>query len=132
VDDLIDLELTYAPPFGSAKDAVNIAGMVAQNERVGLAKVEHPYGFDSARHEGTVLDVRDADETPQGMLPGAVHIPLGELRSRLTELDRSRPVVVYCQSGMRSYLACRILQQNGFECKNLSGAFKSWSVASGG
>jgi NADPH-dependent 2,4-dienoyl-CoA reductase/sulfur reductase-like enzyme/rhodanese-related sulfurtransferase len=129
VHDLIDLELSYAPPFGSAKDPVNIAGMAAQNVISGLVQVEHPLSFDSDHFQGIILDVRDADEISHGMIPHAVHIPLGELRNRLNELAKTKPIVVYCQSGMRSYLACRILSQNGFTCSNLSGAFKSWSTA---
>jgi NADPH-dependent 2,4-dienoyl-CoA reductase/sulfur reductase-like enzyme/rhodanese-related sulfurtransferase len=129
IDDLIDLELAYAPPFGSAKDAVNIAGMAAQNVTNNLVNVEHPGKFDASNFNGLILDVRDEDEIAKGMLPNARHIPLSQLRNRLNELDNSKPIVVYCQSGMRSYLASRILQQNGFNCSNLTGAYKSWSIA---
>jgi NADPH-dependent 2,4-dienoyl-CoA reductase/sulfur reductase-like enzyme/rhodanese-related sulfurtransferase len=132
VDDLIDLELTYAPPFGSAKDAVNIAGMAAQNVTNNLVKVEHPATFDAASFKGAIVDVRDEDELAKGILPNAKHIPLSQLRNRLSELDKSKPVVVYCQSGMRSYLASRILSQNGFDCSNLTGAYRSWSTTHSG
>jgi len=129
VDDLCELELTYAPPYGSAKDAVQIAGMAAQNVVRGLVKVEHPWTFDPANHCGILLDVRDDDEVSRGRLPTARHIPLSQLRQRLHELPKDQEVVVYCQSGMRSYLAARILSEHGYRCRNLSGAFKSWSVA---
>jgi len=129
VNDLIDLELSYAPPFGSAKDPVNIAGMAAQNVMNGLVKIEHPLSFDYEHFDGVLLDVRDDDEIQQGIIKDAKHIPLSQLRNRLNELKKETPLVVYCQSGMRSYLACRILSQNGFSCSNLSGAFKSWSIA---
>lgn len=129
VDELCDLELTYAPPFGSAKDAVQIAAMSAQNVMRGLVAVAHPWSFDPANHSGILLDVRDDDEVSRGTLPTARHIPLSQLRERLHEVPKDQEIVVYCQSGMRSYLAARILAEHGYRCRNLSGAFKSWSVA---
>jgi rhodanese-related sulfurtransferase len=129
VDDLCDLELSYAPPFGSAKDAVQIAAMAAQNVMRGLVAVAHPWSFNPANHSGILLDVRDDDEVSRGTLPTARHIPLSQLRERLHELPKDQEIVVYCQSGMRSYLAARILAEHGYRCRNLSGAFKSWSVA---
>lgn len=126
VDDLADLELAYAPPFGSAKDPINIAGMMAQNVLSGRVRLAHAEQV-ADLGDALLLDVRDAAEVERGAIPNATHIPLNELRSRLHELDRSREIVAYCQSGQRSYYACRILTQNGFKCRNLSGAYKSWA-----
>lgn len=126
VDDLVDLELCYAPPFGSAKDPVNIAGMVAQNVVRGEVQVVSPTRLADTPTDGVLLDVRDASEVSGGTLPGAIHIPIDELRSRLDELSRDHLYVVYCASGQRAYLACRILTQRGFRCLNLTGAYKTW------
>jgi NADPH-dependent 2,4-dienoyl-CoA reductase/sulfur reductase-like enzyme/rhodanese-related sulfurtransferase len=122
--DLVDLELCYAPPFGSAKDPVNIAGMIAENVLSGLVT---PVTSPQSGPEDILLDVRDPSEIEKGIIPGALHIPLNELRSRLNEIPREKRVIVYCQSGQRSYYACRILMQNGYTCRNLSGAYKTWS-----
>jgi rhodanese-related sulfurtransferase len=129
VDDVADLELCYAPPFGSAKDPVNLAGMAAQNARTGLVESVHWHelaGFDPA--ESLVLDVRDAKERDGGAIPGSVHIPLGELRLRLAELPKDRLILAHCASGQRSYNACRMLTQRGFRCRNLSGSYKTWAA----
>jgi len=130
VDDLAELELCYAPPYGAAKDPVNLAGMAAQNIRAGLVDVVHWNQMGTDALAGAfILDVRDAAETKVGMLPGAKHIPLGELRQRLEELPRDREIVVHCQSGQRSYNACRLLSQRGFSVRNLSGSWRTWSTA---
>lgn len=128
VDDLVDLELCYAPPFGSAKDPVNLAGMIGdniRNERVTVAQWS-----DVEKLAGSVqlVDVRDAAEVAKGSIPGAIHIPLNDLRARLSELPKDKELLVFCQSGQRSYNACRILLQNGYSCRNLSGAYKTWST----
>jgi rhodanese-related sulfurtransferase len=130
VDDLAGLELCYAPPYGAAKDPVNLAGMAAQNIRAGLVDVVHwnQVGTD-ALAGAFILDVRDPGETKAGMLPGATNIPLGELRRRLDELPRQRDIVVHCQSGQRSYNACRLLSQHGFAVRNLSGSWRTWKTA---
>jgi rhodanese-related sulfurtransferase len=125
VDDLIDLELCYAPPFGSAKDPVNLAGMVAQNVLRGLVSNADPTNLPQGE-QFLYLDVREPGERAKGALEPSQHIPLGELRGRLAELPKDKTLVVYCQSGQRSYNACRILSQNGFDCLNLSGAYKTW------
>jgi rhodanese-related sulfurtransferase len=123
VEDLVDLELAYAPPFGAAKDPVNMAGMTAQNVRKGLVRTAQWDEVLGASANGSlILDVRTAEERAGGHLPGSIHIPLHELRRRLTELPRDREIIVHCRSGQRSYNACRILQQHGFRCRNLSGA----------
>ena len=129
VDDLTDLELCYAPPYGSAKDPVNLAGMVAQNVRCGLVDCISPTEVASLSENSVYLDVRSAQEREKGRVESSLHIPLDELRGRLEELPKDRPLIVYCQSGQRSYTACRILSQNGFRCTNLSGAYLTWEAA---
>lgn len=124
-DDLAELDLAYAPPYSSAKDPVNMAGFVIQNLRGGLVQQYH---WDevpalSEREDVTFLDVRTPKEFAEGHLPGAVNIPLDELRERLKELDPAKELCVNCFSGLRSYLACRILAQRGFSARNLSGGY---------
>lgn len=133
VDDVAELELCYAPPFGSAKDPVNLAGMAAQNVRAGLVQTlrwDEVAGLDRSRT--LILDVRDAKERDAGAIPGSVHVPLAELRARLRELPRDMEIVAHCATGQRSYTACRILAQNGFRCRNLTGSFKTWKAAQDG
>jgi NADPH-dependent 2,4-dienoyl-CoA reductase/sulfur reductase-like enzyme/rhodanese-related sulfurtransferase len=130
VHDLAELELAYAPPYGSAKDPVNLAGMVAQNVLRGdveIAQWHEVAALDPART--LLLDVRNADERKAGYIPGSVHVPLNELRSRLKELPRGRDIIVHCQSGQRSYFACRILTQDGFRARNLTGSWRTWKAA---
>lgn len=130
VHDLAELELAYAPPFGSAKDPVNLAGMAAQsvlNGDVSLTQWHEVAALDPS--ETLLLDVRHNDERAKGFIPGSIHIPLDELRGRHGELPRDRRIVVYCQSGQRSYFACRLLAQNGFQVSNLTGAWRTWSTA---
>jgi NADPH-dependent 2,4-dienoyl-CoA reductase/sulfur reductase-like enzyme/rhodanese-related sulfurtransferase len=127
VDELGDLDLCYAPPFGSAKDPVNLAGMAAGNILAGLVQT---VSWDQIpdTQDTVILDVRNALECARGMIPHAIHIPLPELRGRIGEIPRDRSLVVYCQSGQRSYVACRILSQHGFRCRNLSGSYATWSA----
>ncbi|MCP9468851.1 MAG: FAD-dependent oxidoreductase [Nitrospira sp.] len=130
VHDLVDLELAYAPPYGSAKDPVNVAGMVAQNVvkgDVALAQWREVASLDS--RTTVLLDVRRADERAKGAIPGSFHIPLDELRSRMAELPRDREIVVYCQTGQRSYIAARMLGQHGFRARNLTGSYRTWEAA---
>lgn len=130
VHDLADLELAYAPPFGSAKDPVNQAGMAAQNVLKGdmpTAQWNELANLD--RQKTYLLDVRRPDERSQGFIPGSQHIPLDQIRSRLEELPRDKEIVVGCQSGQRSYVACRILMQNGFRVRNLTGSYRTWNIA---
>ena len=117
--------LAYAPPYSSAKDPVNMAGYVIGNVLDGLVKQFHWDEVDSLPRDGsvTLLDVRTPEEFAQGHIGGAVNIPVDELRQRLGELDPAKPVYVNCQSGLRSYLACRILTQCGFTCAHLSGGY---------
>ena len=125
-EDLIELDLAYAPPYGSAKDPVNMAGYVIENIRSGLVKQFHWDEMDAlvGRQDITMLDVRTDAEYAQGHFAGSVHIPLDELRERMGELNPEKPVYVNCFSGLRSYLACRILTQHGFACYNLSGGYR--------
>ena len=121
VYDLEEVELCYAPQFGSAKDPVNFAGMVAANVLRGDMPINH---WDSARSE-FLLDVREPFELAVENVPEAVNIPLGQLRSRLDELPRDKEINVFCRSAQRSYYATRILLQNGFKAKNISGGMLS-------
>ncbi len=125
IDDLADLDLAYAPQFSSAKDPVHYAAFVAKNQLDGWSP-----GIDSARLSEVgslppqLLDVRTASEVERGKLEGAIPIPLDDLRARLGELDRSRPVVAYCQVGVRGHAAARILLANGFtDVSNLKGGY---------
>lgn len=130
VHDLADLELCYAPPFGSAKDPVNLAGMAAQNVLRGDVRLAQWWELPQLEPVRTVvLDVRSAAERASGHIPGSLHIPLPELRARLHELPRDKEIVVSCQSGQRSYFACRLLSQRGFHVRNLTGSFRTWSMA---
>ncbi|WP_442760481.1 FAD-dependent oxidoreductase [Enterococcus italicus] len=122
--DLPELELTYAPPFGSAKDPVNMLGYAAMNLAERLSESIQWYQLKEEIAEGKkLLDVRNESELAQGAFPNATHIPLNELRDRLSELDPSQEWIVSCHSGLRSYVAERILKQHGFHVKNLDGAF---------
>jgi NADPH-dependent 2,4-dienoyl-CoA reductase/sulfur reductase-like enzyme len=118
IDDLLDLELCYAPPFGSAKDPVNMAGMVGQNVRAGLVSQAQWNEVSGLSSSTFILDVRDEDEYAEGSIPGAVNIPLNSLRSRIAEIPKKQDILVFCASGQRSYNACRILIQHGISCRN--------------
>lgn len=124
--DLEETELCYAPQFGSAKDAVNYAGMVAANILRGDMPISHWNDLDSA----FLLDVRQPVELVVESVPGAMNIPLGELRTRLDELPRDREIHIICRSAQRAYYATRILLQNGFNAKNISGGMVSRAMHS--
>ena len=134
VEDLAELELAYAPPFGSAKDPINIAGYVAGNI---LNQSHHMIGWKALRAqlenndpELQLLDVRTTEEFGFGSISGARNIDVNQLRERLNELDPNKPVILFCQIGLRGYLAYRILSQNGFsQVKNLSGGYKTYAWA---
>lgn len=117
VYDLEEAELCYAPPFGSAKDPVNFAGMVAAN----VLRDDMPLCHWDSVDQGFLLDVRNPPELEVESVPGAVNVPLPQLRSRLDELPRDREILVICRSGGRAYFATRILLQNGFKARNISG-----------
>ena len=132
VYDLEETELCYAPPYGSAKDPVNMAGFTAANILRGDVDAVHWSDWLAAKAAGNgtalVLDVRNPTEVAAGAVPGAVNIPLGELRKRLGELPQDREIWVHCGVGQRSYYATRILKQNGFLVRNLSGGLKAYQM----
>ena len=130
VRDLQNLHLAYAPPYGSAKDPVNMAGYMAENLSDGTVKQFHWHDVDSLPRDGSVvlLDVRTPGEFKRGHFEGAVNIPVDELRERMGEIERGKPLYVNCQSALRSYIACRILTQNGFDCYNLAGGYRLYDV----
>jgi rhodanese-related sulfurtransferase len=126
VYDLEEAELCYAPPFGSAKDPVNFAGMVAANVLRGDMPLSHWGPVDGA----LLLDVRNPPELAVESVPGATNIPLPQLRARLGELPRDREILVFCRSAQRSYYATRILLQNGFKARNISGGMLARAMRS--
>lgn len=129
VYDLTELELSYAPPFSSAKDPVNMAGFVAENVLSGKMEVITPEAFTNYDKENTVLlDVRSPIEYNNGHIDGAINIPVDALRERIGELDKNKEIIEYCQVGLRGYIASRILSQNGYKVKNITGGYKSASI----
>ena len=132
--DLAQLELCYAPPYSSAKDPVNMAGFAIENVLTGKVKTFHWHDVDKLPRDGsvTLLDVRTPGERAMGHIEGFLHIPLDELRSRWQELPQGKPVYIHCHSGLRSYIACRMLSGYGFDCYNLCGGYRLYqSVISG-
>lgn len=129
-DELKDLDLAYAPPYSSAKDPVNMAGFMVENLKRGLVRQWRWDEEPSLARDGsiTLLDVRTAAEYERGHIDGFRNIPVDELRERLGELDRDKPLYVICQSGLRSYIACRILAQEGFDCRNFSGGYRFYAA----
>lgn len=124
VDDLIDLDLAYSPPYGQAKDAVNLTGMVGENVMTGTLTLWYAEQLDELRDTALILDVRTRVEYATGFVPGSLNIPHTELRERLDEVREAaagRPVRVMCQSGVRSAIAHRVLAQSGFDSASLSG-----------
>ncbi len=130
IQDLSELELAYAPPFGSAKDPINLAGMAGSNVLDGLMEQVHWHQLTKFVDEGAfLLDVRTLAEYGRGHIDGSTNIPLNELRSRIAEIPNEREIVTYCQSGQRSYVAYRMLRQHGFRVKNLAGGYLTWRSA---
>lgn len=127
--DLMDLELCYAPPFNSAKDPLNMAGFIIENIMTGMVNNFHWENLNSVSHkEGTLLDVRTKQEAEKNHVSKFINIPLHELRIRINEIPPGKPVYVHCFSGLRSYVACRLLKAHGFECYNLSGGIFMYST----
>ena len=126
VTELKDLDLAYAPPYSSAKDPVNMAGFMAENLISGRVKQFFHDQVDALPRDGSLnlLDTRTPGEYERGHAQGFVNIPVDELRERLGELEKGKAVYVICQSGLRSYIACRILEQEGFESYNLAGGYR--------
>ncbi|MEX2093545.1 MAG: FAD-dependent oxidoreductase [Pirellulales bacterium] len=132
VFDLEEAELAYAPQFGSAKDPINMAGFIAAGVVRGDTPVVHVAQLPEAmKTESRLLDVRSAAEFDCGSIPGAVNVPIDELRDRLGELDRTKPNIAYCQVGQRGYLATRILMQAGYDAANLSGGYTTYCQTKG-
>lgn len=129
-DQLKDLDLAYAPPYSSAKDPVNMAGFMIENLATGIVKQWHWDQEPSLPRDGSVqlLDVRTTGEYQRGHIEGFTNIPVDSLRDRLNELDAGKPVYAICQSGVRSYIACRILTQHGFNCFNFSGGYRFYAA----
>lgn len=129
--DLTELELCYAPPFGSAKDPVNFVGYVIENTLTDKVKNFFWNDVEKLPRDGsvTLLDVRTPSEREVGHIPGFIHIPLDELRQRAGELPQDKPVYIHCHSGLRSYLACRMLTGLGYDCYNLSGGWRFYEIA---
>ncbi|MGF2189944.1 FAD-dependent oxidoreductase [Vagococcus fluvialis] len=129
VEDLPELELTYAPPFGSAKDVVNMAGYAALNIMEGISQNIQLHELEEVKNSGAVLvDVRTAAEFERGNIPGFVNFPLNNLRDSMSELPKNKEIILSCHSGQRSYIASRMLEQHGFKVKNLDGSYLLYSV----
>ena len=129
-DKLKELDLAYAPPFSSAKDPVNMAGFMIENIAKGIVKQYHWEDVEKLPKDGsvTLLDTRTPGEYRQGHIDGYCNIPVDDLRDRLAEIDPAKPVYIICQSGLRSYIACRILTQNGIDCYNFAGGYRFYSA----
>ena len=127
---LIDLDLAYAPPYSSAKDPVNMAGYIVENIKNGVVKQWYYEDVEKLPRDGsaTLLDVRTPAEYARGHVEGFVNIPVDELREHIDELEKMKPVYVICQSGLRSYIACRILTGNGFDAYNFAGGFRFYDA----
>jgi rhodanese-related sulfurtransferase len=128
VFDLEELELAYAPPYSSAKDPVNMAGFVAANMLKGdLTTINWDELARLDRQENVLIDLRNAEELhASGIIEGALHIPLNDLRDRLDELDKGKTYIPFCAAGLRGYIAHRILIQHGFKSRNLSGGYRTY------
>jgi rhodanese-related sulfurtransferase len=130
VFDLEEAELAYAPQYGAAKDPINIVGFVAANALRGdeeFIYAEELTG-EASGNKWTIIDVRTPREHEDGHIPGAVLIPLTELRQRWQEIPRDRPIVLYCEVGHRAYYANRILRQNGVQARNLAGGLNTYQL----
>ena len=128
--ELIDLDLAYAPPYSSAKDPVNMAGYIIENIKNGIVKQWYYEDDETLPRDGsvTLLDTRTVQEYSKGHVKGFVNIPVDELRERIGEIDKTKPVYVICQSGLRSYIASRILTGNGFDAYNFAGGFRFYDA----
>lgn len=128
--DLAELDLAYAPPYSSAKDPVNMAGYIIENIKNGVVKQWYYEDVDNLINDGgvTLLDARTQTEYSRGHIEGFINIPVDSLRERIGELDKNKPVYVMCQSGLRSYIASRILVGNGFDAYNFAGGFRFYDA----
>lgn len=127
--ELAKAELSYAPPFGSAKDPINMIGYISENLKNKLVEQFHIEDIESLKKDknNLFIDVRSEDEYQSGHIDGAINIPLDKLRNHLKEIDKNKMLCINCQSALRSYIACRILSQYGFKCKHLSGGYRIYS-----
>lgn len=127
--ELAKAELSYAPPFGSAKDPINMIGYISENLKNKLVEQFHIEDIESLKKDknNLFIDVRNQDEYQSGHIDGAINIPLDELRNHLNEINKNKTLCINCQSALRSYIACRILSQYGFKCKHLSGGYRIYS-----
>lgn len=132
--ELAELDLAYAPPYSSAKDPVNMAGFMIENIVTGKVKQFHHDEVDALPRDGsvTLLDTRTPMEYSKGNADGFINIPVDDLRERLSEIPTDKPVYVMCQSGLRSYLSCRILTQHGYDCYNFSGGYRFYDMVKRG
>lgn len=131
VYDLEHLELCYAPPYGSAKDPVNFLGFVASNVLRGDVAICHTVEIKNLSPSQVVVDVRSPSEVAQGSIPGAINIPIDDLRDHISALSKDKEYLLFCQVGLRGYLGCRLLQQKGFRCRNLSGGYQTYLSSAG-
>ena len=127
---LKDLELAYAPPFGSAKDPINMIGYMVENIKNGLIEQFYVEDIESIKKDknAILLDVRSKEEYELSHIEGSINIPVDELRSKLTSLDKSKKLYLICLSAIRSYFGCRILTQRGYECAHLAGGFRIFEL----
>lgn len=128
VYDLEELELAYAPPYGSAKDPINFAGFIAANVLEGKAPMVQPEELAALAPGQWLVDVRTMEEHRAGNIPGSINLPLDSIRDRMDELPKDKELLLYCRVGLRGYLAQRILTQHGYHCRNLSGGFLTWET----
>ena len=128
--ELAELDLAYAPPYSSAKDPVNMAGYIIENIKNGIVKQWYYEDTEDQQKEEnvTLLDTRTQRQYSHGHVEGFINIPVDELRERIDELDKTKPIYVICQSGLRSYIATRILKGNGFDCYNFAGGFRFYDA----
>lgn len=129
IEELVEFEHAYAPPFSSAKDPVNMAGFVAENIMLKKHEIFHWNDLEDMPQDSTLIDVRTNTEFQNGHIPGAINIPVDELRNRLYEINPNQQVYIYCQGGLRGYLAQQILKQNDYQNTfNLSGGYQVWNT----
>ena len=130
---LKELDLAYAPPYSSAKDPVNMAGFMIENIAEGRLKQFFAEDVETLPQDGSVilLDTRTPGEYHKGHIEGFINIPVDELRDRFSDLDKNKKVYIICQSGLRSYIAYRILTQEGYDCRNFSGGFRLYETVTG-
>lgn len=130
--DLTEFEHAYAPPYSSAKDPLNMAGFAAENLLNGINNIYYWHQIDQVKKDSIFLDVRTEKEYEIGTIQGATNFPLDSIRSRMNELPKDKRLAIFCKTGIRSYLAQRILVQNGFEVVNLSGGYDLWKICQDG